>query len=194
MHDSGCYPYSIIGGSPLNAVARPENTLHEFLHAKIRDDEVIIAFYVRILNSLSLMLNSPHATPTCDANQLMVVSVMGISDQPLAHTHLVQTMDFHPRQQYMLYEPWDLVWADYQASTSPAGCRGIWSTFAVEMADATISDDTCAVCQYPLAPPIAVPVRLNGWGLGFRVVTLQGYKKRALDKTFTITEPFFCIF
>ena len=112
-------------GLALDAVARPEKTLHEFMHARIRDDEDIISFYVRLLNSLSLMLNSPHATPTCDANQLMVVFVMGIADRPLAHTHLVQTMDFHPRQQYMLYEPWDLVWANYQASTSPPQVRPV---------------------------------------------------------------------
>ena len=113
------YEHVLDIGLALDAVARPEATLHAFLHARIRADEDIIAFYVRLLNSLSLMLNSPHATPTCDANQLMVVFVMGLADRPLAHTHLVQTMDYHPRQQYMLFEPWDLVWANYQASASP---------------------------------------------------------------------------
>ena len=95
-------------GVALDAVARPETTMHAYIHSRLSAAEGIIDFYVRILSSLSLMLNTPHATQTVDTKQLLAIFVVGIQDRPLANTSLVQSMDYHPRTQYTHYEPWDL--------------------------------------------------------------------------------------
>ena len=106
-------------GMALDAVARPETTMHAYLSSRLGAAEGIIDFYVRILNSISFMLNTPHATQSVDVKQLLSIFVVGIQDRPLANTSLVQSMDYHPRTQYAHYEPWDLVWTNYQTAESP---------------------------------------------------------------------------
>jgi len=106
-------------GTGIGCVATYECALDAYLSLRIRDEESIVDFYVRLLNNLSLMVNSPHAPPQVDIPQLKARFVSGIAQRPVAHTHLTLTMDFDPRAQHHLYEPWDLVWANYQITVSP---------------------------------------------------------------------------
>ena len=106
-------------GAALGFVLRYEVALQDYLSLRIRDDEGIIEFYVRLLNTLSLVVNSPLAFKGVDIAQLKVIFVAGISTRPIADASLARTLEYHPRTQHAFYEPWDLVWANYQVSVSP---------------------------------------------------------------------------
>ena len=93
--------------------------LHDYLTLRIKDDEGIIEFYVRLLNTLSVVVNSPLAFKGVDIAQLKVIFVTGISHRPIADGSLARTLEYHPRSQHTFYEPWDLVWANCQVSVSP---------------------------------------------------------------------------
>jgi len=106
-------------GAALGCVLRYEVALQDYLTLRINDNEGIIEFYVRLLNTLSLVVNSPLAFTGIDVAQLKVIFVTGISHRPIADGSLARTLEYHPRTQHTFYEPWDLVWANYQVSVSP---------------------------------------------------------------------------
>jgi len=95
--------------------------LPRVITGQIGDQETVLEYYARFLHNISLLFNAVdyQVDSPLDGTQLKACFISAIAPRPLRDSPMIHELPAHPREQYHLYELWNLAWTNQQYSVGP---------------------------------------------------------------------------